>query len=50
MEMETEMVPTLLGAVVGTVTCDLDVLTGTTCGCTVCDFTTDYAKASTDIQ
>lgn len=44
-EMETEMVPTLLGAVAGTLTRDLDVLTGTVCGCTVCDATTDYAKS-----
>ncbi len=43
-ETEMEMVPTLLGAVVSTLTRDLDVLTGTVCGCTVCDNTTDYAK------
>lgn len=42
--MDKYLTPTLLGAVVGTETAELDVLTGTVCGNTACDFTTDYAK------
>jgi hypothetical protein len=41
--MEVE-VPTVLGAVAAATTSDLDVLTGTVCGCNACDQTTDYAK------
>lgn len=45
-----DMVPTLLGAVAGTLTRDADVLTGSTCGCEMCDVCTDYAKASDDMS
>jgi hypothetical protein len=42
---EWDVAPTLLGAVAGTLTKDMDVLTGSVCGCTACDVSTDYARA-----
>lgn len=45
-----DMVPTLLGAVAGTITRDAEVLTRSTSGCDFCDFTTDYAKANEMVE
>ena len=39
------LVPTMLGAVAGTLTRDAEILTGSTCGCSACDACTDYARA-----
>jgi hypothetical protein len=40
-----DLAPVVLGAVAGTVSTDMDVLTGTVAGCLVCDFTRDDAKS-----
>ena len=43
-----DLTPIVLGAVAGTLTRDAEVLTGSTCGCEMCDACTDYAKATED--
>ena len=43
-----DLIPTVLGAVAGTLTRDAEVLTGNTCGCDMCDACTDHAKAWED--
>lgn len=44
-ETYLDIVPAVLGAVAGTVTTDIDVLTGTVAGCLLCDACRDDAKA-----
>jgi hypothetical protein len=47
MSKETiELFPTLLGAVAGTRNTNADVLTGSGCGCQVCDACSTYARTS----